>query len=178
MNPVLKYSLIIRFLLTPLLVFTKNNVLYTILTLVFLDIIDCNPLIVKLFPKEYEKQKYCSLDETYEFFDKILDAFQNLIAILLIKPIIEKNIYYNLLLFLVFRIIGIILYYLTKINQTYILFFEFIKEYLVLYLIFGSNIPNIYLILSIFLKIIYEYSMHHKHIALTMYKYFFETSIL
>jgi hypothetical protein len=67
MYPILFYSTLIRFLLTPLLYFTKNNIIYTLLLLVFLNIIDCNPLplIVKLFTKEYKFQKYCSLDKTY-----------------------------------------------------------------------------------------------------------------
>ncbi len=145
--------------------------------LVFLDIIDCNPLIIKLFPKEYRGQKYCSLDESYEFIDKVIDAFQYLIAILLLKSQLDENIYKNLLYFLAYRVIGIILYYFTKINETYIVFFDFIKEYLVLYLIFGNKIPNKYLIIAIILKILYEYSMHYHHIALTLYKSIFEKKI-
>jgi hypothetical protein len=145
-----------------------------LLLLVFLDIIDCNPLVVKLFPKEYKNKKYCSHDETYEVIDKLLDVFQYFVSIALLKPIIPNNIYNGLLGFLIYRLLGILVFYISKIKQTYILFFDFIKEYLVLFLLFGKNIPDVYLISAIILKIIYEYTMHHKHFALELYKLVFE----
>lgn len=174
MNPVLHRSLFVRFLLTPLLYFTRTNILHTILLLIGLDIIDCNPIVIKMFSKEYEKDKYCSLDKEYVLFDKIIDLIQNLVAILLLRPILPTNISFTLFLFLVYRSIGIVLFSFTQYIPIFILFFEFIKEYLVLYLLFGANIPSFYLCLGIVLKIIYEYNMHSTHFALKIYKFLFE----
>jgi hypothetical protein len=174
MNPTLKKFLMLRFLLTPLLYFTRGDILYTLLLLIFLDIIDCNPLVISLFPDEYKNKTYCSLDKDYELVDKIIDSAQNLCAILLLRPILPKNIYYTVLGFLAFRIIGVIIYSIKKKDEIYVFFFEFVKEYLLVYVVFGANIPNSILLPAIALKIVYEYMMHSKHIALTIYKQLFE----
>ncbi len=172
MNPVLRNALFLRFILTPLLFLTKNNIVLTIIMLVFLDIVDCNPIILKLFTNEYKGQG-CSYDENYQLLDKSIDIFQYIFAIILLQNILPKNIFNISLAFLLYRIIGMIIYLLNKNNKIFIIFIDFIKEYLTLFILFGE--PSSYILFgSIVLKIIYEYLMHKQHIFLDLYKIIFE----
>lgn len=172
MNPVLRKSLVLRFAATPLLFATRQSILGTVLMLIFLDIIDCNPLVLKLFPPEYANTG-CSYDATYQLLDKSLDIFQYIVAIALLRPILPKSIFMITLFFLAFRIIGMIVYLFNKNNNTFIFFIDFIKEYLTLFALIGQ--PST-LILSgaIILKVGYEYLMHQQHIFLDLYRVIFE----
>ena len=173
MNPVLKYSLALRFALTPALYYTRYNVIYTILLLILLDIIDCNPLVLKLFPPEFAGHG-CSYDSRYQLLDKSIDIIQYIVAIALLKPILPKSIFIALLIFLVYRIIGIIVYHYNNNNKTFIVFIDFFKEYLALYAIFGTSISPLILLSSIALKVGFEYLMHQQHIFLDLYRAIFE----
>jgi hypothetical protein len=172
MNPVLTYSLALRALLTPLLVATKGSVIGTVAALILLDIVDCNPIVVKLFQPEYKAQG-CSYDPNYQILDKVLDIFQYFIAILLLEPILPKSIYVTTLFFLVYRIIGIAIYLVNKNNKTFEIFIDFVKEYLLLSVLF-SPLPMPVLLASVLLKVGYEYLMHDKHIFLDLYRRLFE----
>lgn len=174
MNPVLRKSLFFRFLLTPFLYFTKQSILKTILLLIILDIIDCNPFIIKLFPDNYKDKNYCSLDKDYEFYDKLIDIFQYSIALYFLKNILPNPIFYMASIFIFYRLIGILVFLYTKFKGIYIYFFDFFKEYLFLYYTLNSNLSNIYIFLGISVKVWYEYLMHNEHYFLSLYKKFFE----
>ena len=172
MNPVLKYSLLLRLAATPLLFATRHNILYTVLMLIFLDIIDCNPIVVKLFDAKYKSQG-CSKDATYQILDKVLDIFQYLVAAFLLRPILPKSIFNVTLLLILYRILGIGAYLYTGNNRVFELFIDFIKEYLALYAFVGSPSAPI-LVPAVLLKVGYEYLMHDQHIFLTLYRTIFE----
>lgn len=174
MNPILKYSLALRAILTPLLVATRGSVIGTVAALILLDVVDCNPVVVKLFRPEYKAQG-CSYDPNYQILDKVLDVFQYFVAILLLAPILPKSIYVITLFFLIYRIIGIFVYLVNKDNRTFEIFIDFVKEYLLLFALFSpSQIPPSVLLISILLKVGYEYLMHEKHIFLDLYRRLFE----
>ena len=61
---------------------------------------------------------------------------------------------YLLLAFILYRIVGIILYLITNNTAWFIPFFDFIKEYLLYNYLFKTNK---YIIIFIILKMIYEY---------------------
>lgn len=172
MNPVLKYSLLLRVAATPLLFATSNNILNTVLMLIFLDIIDCNPIVVKLFDAKY-KAEGCSGNPTYQILDKVLDIFQYLVAASLLRPILPKSIFNVTLLLILYRILGIGVYLYTGNNRVFELFIDFIKEYLALYALAGPPSAPI-LVPAVLLKVGFEYLMHDRHIFLTLYRSIFE----
>ena len=173
MNPVLGKSLLLRLILTPLLYLTRHNVLYSVLMLTALDIIDCNPLVLKLFPPQYQG-KGCSYDSQYQILDKSLDIFQYVVAVMLLSPILPTHIFTATIALIVYRIIGMIMYSFNKDNKTFIIFIDFIKEYLLLFALFGQTISVPILSIAITLKVVYEYLMHDKHIFLDLYRIIFE----
>lgn len=175
MNKVLIYSLLFRLLLTPILYYGKNNILTMIFILIFLDILDCNPLIIKMFSKkELITNEYCSKNRTYSILDKIIDIIQYIYAIYLLKNIITTSQFNIISIFIIFRIIGIISYISIQKSWLYIIFFDFIKEYLLLIYLFGNKLNNKVFIIAIILKVLYEYSMHESHIFIDIYKKLFE----
>jgi hypothetical protein len=174
-NPIFKYSFLLRILATPLLFFTRKSVPYTVLLLVFLDIVDCNPLVLKMFSKEeIEKHQYCSLNHEYVVIDKLIDIFQYCIAIYFLSPQLPKHVIHVLMGFTITRLIGIFHHINTKDPTYFIIFFDFIKEYLLLFYIYQPNLTLIILIEAIVGKIAFEYVMHKKHIFKTLYTIIFE----
>jgi len=177
MNKVLISTLSFRLLLTPLLYYGKNNILTMIILLIFLDFIDCNPFVIKLFSKnQLANAQYCSKNRTYSILDKTIDIIQYIYAIYLLKNnnTINNNQYRIISLFLIYRIFGLISYIFTNKSWLYIVFFDFIKEYLFLIYLFGNKINKEILIMVIILKVIYEYYMHESHIFIDIYKKIFE----
>tara|TARA_B100001175_G_C19316340_1_gene545534 strand:+ start:67 stop:597 length:531 start_codon:yes stop_codon:yes gene_type:complete len=97
----------------------------------------------------------------YQINDKIIDIFTYLLLISLFPSD-------NILKFLVlFRLIGILLYLKTKNNYSLVIFFDFIKEYLLYLFIFGHNYN--YLPLFFILKIIFEFYLYTKKIYNFLY---------
>jgi len=76
-----------------------------------------------------------------------------LVSYILVFLIFFKNDYL-LLVFILYRAVGIILYLLTSNTIWFIPFFDFIKEYLLYSYLFKTNK---YIFVFIILKIIYEY---------------------
>jgi hypothetical protein len=169
MDTVLIKSMALRVVLTPLLWFTRQSIPLTVAGLTILDIIDCNPVVLS-FMKGTET--YCSLNPTYEFYDKVVDLFQNIVAVILLSQ--HVDIPPLALFFIAYRAVGVFYHYLTKDTLSYVMFVEFIKEYLLLLWYFNGRIPHVYLIIAILAKAVYEYSMHSKHVMLTAYKTIFE----
>jgi hypothetical protein len=88
----------------------------------------------------------------YQINDKIIDTFTYLLLISLFP---SDNI---LKFFVLYRLIGVLLYLKTKNNYSLVIFFDFIKEYLLYLFIFGHN--YIYLTLFLILKIILEFYLY------------------
>ncbi len=175
MNKILLLGFIARLILTPIIALGGSSYYKLVLILILLDIIDCNPLVVKLFSKEQlEKQQYCSKDPLYSEIDKWLDIYQYLFAMIFLKDIFSLNTYYILILLLLYRVTGVALYHNSKDSWNFVYFPDFIKEYIILVAIFGDNIPLPILTTAIIGKFGYEYLMHKSHIMITLYKKIFE----
>jgi hypothetical protein len=105
--------------------------------------------INSLFTNEKPKYNNCLYTDFYIIKDKIVD----LVSYILVFLIFFRNDYL-LLSFILYRAVGIVLYLLTNNTNWFILFFDFIKEYLLYNYLFKTNK---YIFIFIILKIIYEY---------------------
>jgi hypothetical protein len=111
--------------------------------------------IFTVFHKYKGKYNGCTKLFYYQYTDKICDSISYLLLFLFFKL---DSI---LLLFIVYRIIGVILFTFTKNSNWLILFFDFAKEYLLYLFLFGNN--YLYLPLFILVKIIFECYYHTIH---------------
>jgi len=94
----------------------------------------------------------CAKTFGYQSLDKIVDCF----SYLLLLSVLD---YDPLLIFFIFyRIIGVLLFLLTRKSYPLIIFFDFVKEYLLYRYIFGTNYS--YICLFILFKIIFEFYFH------------------
>ena len=142
-------GMIVRVILTIFFILTikynkiKNLLLIIPITYMLLDHVDST------FSKIHNKK--CFKTFHYQKYDKIVDIF-SYILLLFIYP--NDRI---LLYFILYRLAGVILFSQTK-NSTYlIIFFDFIKEY-ILYKHFYKNYNKIHY--YIIIKIIIEVIMH------------------
>jgi len=145
----------IRILLTPLLLLSGNSIIGTVFLLLLLDTSDCLSLFFK---------HKCSTNWNYQKYDKIIDLFHYFIAIFIlsINGKIKKEFLFILIVFYLWRCIGVILFIRYKDVRFLIPFFDFIKELLVIYVFFKNNI-YVYII-GIVLKIMFEIFLHGKKI--------------
>ena len=148
----------IRFIATLLLFYTValnttflNNYLYLLLP-ILLTVLDMTDSRFTFFYKYKHPYNRCKKTFYYQITDKISD----LISYLLLFVFFKLDII--LLLFILYRIIGVVLFYFTKNSSWLILFFDFAKEYLLYLFIFGNNYT--YLPIFILLKIGFEYCHH------------------
>ena len=86
--------------------------------------------------------------------DKLCDLASYTLAYLMFN--LDKHV----LFFIIYRTIGVSLFLITKDRRWLIIFFDFIKEYLLYLYITKSKKNNKLLITLIVLKIIYEYAIH------------------
>jgi len=122
----------------------KNIYLILPILLVILDGVD------SIFT--FYKKNNCNQTFYYQYLDKICDSISYLLLFLFFK--LE-----NILLYLVlYRIIGVILFSITKNSIYLMLFFDFVKEYLFYSFVFKNN--YIYLPLFVICKIAYEIYLH------------------
>jgi hypothetical protein len=128
-----------------------NKYLYLLLP-ILLTVLDAIDSIFILHYNYKNKYNRCKFGYNYQISDKICDSISYLLLFLFFKLDII------LLLFVVYRIIGVVLFYFTKNSSWLILFFDFAKEYLLYLFIFGNN--YIYLPIFILLKIGFEYYHH------------------
>lgn len=126
---------------------TINKYIFLILPilLVILDGIDT------IFTFLY-KIKNCYQTFYYQYLDKICDSVSYLLLFLFFKL---DNMF---LYFVLYRIIGVILFSLTKNSIYLMLFFDFIKEYLLYSFVFKNNYT--YLPIIVICKIAYEIYFH------------------
>lgn len=182
LHSIFKYSFIIRILATPLLYYTRNSIPYTVLLLVVLDIIDCNPLVLKLVRKYKEgtgkstegEKEFCNTNHHYVLLDKLLDIFQYCLAIYFLSPQLPLNVIHILLGFTLMRLVGVFHYSANKNPLAFVLFFDFIKEYLLLFYVYYPNFTMWLLIETMIVKIVFEYYMHKRAIFSTLYELLFD----
>jgi hypothetical protein len=127
----------------------KYIYLILFLLLILLDYVD------NIFKCFYKNTDNCTKTFHYQLQDKICDSVSYLFLCLFFK-------FDGLLLFFIlYRLIGILLFYFTKNSKWFILYFDFAKEYLLYLFIFGKNYT--FLPLFILCKIYFEYYYHTIH---------------
>jgi hypothetical protein len=129
-------STIITFII--LSIFVKNKFIdkyiYLILAIILLLLDDIDNYF--FYYNNYTDLKCYTLNH-YQYFDKIYDSISYLIAYLFLYKF--YNVDYILFLFIVYRIIGVILLCSTNNSLWLVVFFDFIKEYLLYLFIFCNN---------------------------------------
>lgn len=158
-NKLINAGIITRYILTIIIIYIlsrtigNNKYIYLILPIILhlLDSVD------NIFFYDFTKlkKKKCSKLFYYQYNDKVSDLISYLLIFIFFK------IDYLFLFFILYRVIGVILFYITKNSKWLIIFFDFAKEYLIYLFIFGQK--YIYIPYFIFLKICFEYYFHTKH---------------
>jgi hypothetical protein len=96
--------------------------------------------------------KSCTKTYDYQIKDKIVDVLSYLILLFFY----ESDDYLKFFVF--YRLIGVILYTLTKNSDWLIIFVDMVKEYMIYKYIFGKN--DSYLPILIFGKVLFEIYFH------------------
>jgi len=130
-------------------VVNKYSKLIIVILLFVLDLVDG---IHVIYNDTLLQSMECFTINKYHKKDKIIDTLSYLYVYLLFDL---DNI---ALYFILFRLLGVIIYNFTNNKIYIIIFFDFIKEYILYRFIFGDN--NKYLYWCIFAKILYEISHH------------------
>lgn len=98
----------------------------------------------------------CGNSLYYQTYDKICDSASYVWTYVLILYFLKEDPL--LLFFIVYRIIGVSLFLFTKNRTWYVVFFDFVKEYILYRFVFGKNLN--YIPLFILFKIGFECHMH------------------
>lgn len=94
----------------------------------------------------------CSTTFDYQIKDKVVDIFSYYLVYIFFP--LDINVLYLIL----FRSIGVLLFYLTKCSYWLVVFFDFIKEYLIYIFIFKEDFT--YIPFAMVGKILFEYIFH------------------
>lgn len=137
-------------LLIPSLFLYAGKYLYLLLpiALLLLDTFDNIYFVLK-------EKKECSRLFDYQMKDKIIDSLSYVWTILFLFFLKGDSL---LLFFVMYRIVGVVLFYYSRNSCWLILFFDFVKEYLLYVFVFGKNYS--YLPAFILCKIGGEYLWH------------------
>ncbi len=100
------------------------------------------------------KENGCTKTFDYQIKDKIVDVASYFYTYSLFG---DTNIFY----LSIYRLFGVLLFYFTKASKWLILFFDFVKEYMIYIYLFKDNFT--YLPFAVIGKIIFEYYFHSKH---------------
>ena len=128
-----------------------SRYLYLILP-ILLTALDGTDNIFTSFNQSNEILNGCAQTFYYQYLDKICDSVSYLLLFLFFK---HDNL---LIYFVLYRIVGVVLFYFTKNSMWLIFFFDFAKEFLLYLYIFGKNYA--YLPLCMVCKIGFEYYFH------------------
>ena len=102
------------------------------------------------------KKRICTKTFYYQHYDKICDSLAYVWTFLFLFFFLKYDPF--LLFFVLYRIVGVFVFNYTKNSQWLVLFFDFVKEYLLYLFVFGKNFK--YLPFFITLKMMYEYFFH------------------
>ena len=135
--------------------------------LLFLDYCDVLQLLYYEFYKPFTAESICGKKLNiklrnhnpkngtlvyYNSVDKCIDTLSYIVAYFMFNL---DNVFSY---FLIYRIIGVLLYMLTLNSKWFIIFFDFMKEYLIYYYFFNNNYK--YLWIFIVIKIYFEIYLH------------------
>ena len=130
--------------------FIKDH--FNLIMPILLTLLDCQDAFFfggKQIPKLKERSLFSSFE--YQLWDKTIDIFSYLMLPVFFSP---KDVPF-LTIFIVYRLIGVILFSLTRNSKYLIVFFDFVKEYLLYGYIFGPTVR--YLPIFVILKIAFEF---------------------
>lgn len=98
----------------------------------------------------------CARGFDYQIKDKLVDLGSYLFSygVLDLDPVI--------LYLTVWRAVGVGLFYLTRVSAWLVLFFDFVKEYMLYRYVFGQDFSHIPLVLAV--KVFFEYYLHTVHL--------------
>ena len=152
MKYLIDIGMILRVILTSLSFymisyFSLHKTLYLILPILLtaLDTVDGSFIV-------FYKNNQCYHTFHYQMYDKIVDSASYLLLFAFFK--LDQNVLY----FTLYRIIGVLLFSLKKNSKWLVLFFDFVKEYMLYVFLFSNDFR--YLPICILLKILYEYYLH------------------
>jgi hypothetical protein len=142
------------------------RIIITILLLYFLSLSDQKyitrnifiilPILLTLFDKVdtiySERKDKCTKSFEYQLNDKVVDVASYFYTYALFN---EDN---NILYLSIYRLLGVLLFYFTKTSIWLVVFFDFIKEYMVYTYLFKDNFT--YMPLAVIGKFIFEYFFH------------------
>jgi len=142
----------------------KNDKYFLIILPVLLTVLD---LADNAFVKYAEWKKSPSLifnrtncttkSRYYQNVDKIIDMASYILAYLYFYDVIKDTL---LEYFIAFRFIGVTMFLMTSNKYYLVIFFDFVKEYMLYKYFFNNN--SYVLIICMILKILFEYVMHIK----------------
>jgi hypothetical protein len=170
-NKLVIYGLIIRYIITVLFLLylyslSKNTFIkkyiYLILpiSLTIIDKIDEIVIqyfiILKYFNLDTKIYVKCASHFFYQHLDKICDSISYILTFLFMCIYLKPDML--LLFFIIYRIIGVVLFCVTRDSSWLVPFFDFIKEYLLYTFIFNKN--YLYMPIFIFFKICFEFTFH------------------
>lgn len=127
--------------------------IYLILPVVLTILDFCDGFFIK-YKNYILKEENCYIEFEYQIVDKAVDSLSYLLFLFL-------KFDYVTLFFIGYRILGVLLFYATRNGAWLILFFDFIKEYMLYRYLFGMNYA--YLLPCMALKIAFEYYFHTFH---------------
>ena len=131
--------------------FINNNLLLILpIVLILLDKLDN----IETYYSYSTGNSNCSTTFDYQIKDKVVDLFSYFLIYILFP--LDINVLYLIL----FRSIGVLLFYLTKSSYWLVVFFDFIKEYFIYIYIFKEDFT--YIPFAMVSKILFEYIFHIK----------------
>lgn len=130
--------------------------LYLILPILLtvLDIFD-NAFLWPTMISKLQRTNCTSKFLYYQISDKICDIFSYVLCYIYFYNIIKDPI---LEFFILYRLVGILLYVFTNNKYYLVIFFDLVKEYMIYKYLLGTNL--LYLPIIIILKICFEYVLH------------------
>jgi len=139
----------------------ENIYLALPIALLLLDFIDNAFFLIPQFSKgdwiieDTNCPKQSNTTQIYKFSDKIIDILSYVFCYVYFYDDIKDSI---LELFIIYRLIGVICFTSVYNNYFLVIFFDFVKEFMLYKYFFKTN----YMLLPFFiiLKIIFEYKMH------------------
>lgn len=154
----------LRVLNTPLLWFCKESPVTMAIILLILDFIDCD-LRHMMFHSIGTKNIQCTRNFVYQTSDKVVDLLQYTVAIWLLCMFsdMNSNVIYILLGLLVWRVIGVCKFILTRDVTHLVLFFDAIKEIMFLYGFYNGSYFKELVVLVCIGKIGFEYFKNGQH---------------
>ncbi len=155
---ILRYITTVLFLLCLYLFFNKFIKIYIFLILpIALTLLDkSDELGIQYFNIDKNTYIHCAKLFYYQHLDKICDSISYILTFVFLCMVFKPDMI--LLFFIIYRIIGVILFCLTRDSSWLVPFFDFIKEYFLYIFIFNKNYS--YMPIFIFLKICFEYAFH------------------